>query len=173
MDVCLAACRQDGMAILYASAAMKDGKNGIDPQTATDLANERLVMDRLKAAFPQHGLIGEETVAATGKMPEIPKGPTWIVDPIDGTQNFCCSLPVAAVSIGLCVGGQPALGVIYDPYRDELFVGLASEGKAFVNGERLRSCQETGAPASLEAKAYDACAALHRKAWGAGGKAEM
>ena len=43
--------------------------------------------------------------------------PTWYVDPIDGTQNFCTGLPVAAVSIGLAVDGHPVLGVIYDPYR--------------------------------------------------------
>ena len=103
-----------------AGANMKDGTNGIDPQTATDLSNERLVMDRLKAEFPDHGLIGEETAAAEGKVPEIEARPTWIVDPIDGTQNFCAGIPLAVVSIGLCVEGKPTLGVIYDPYRGAL-----------------------------------------------------
>ena len=70
---------------------------------------------------------------------------TWIVDPIDGTQNFCSNLPLSCVSIGLAVGGKSELGVVYDPYRDELFVGVASEGKAFVSGERLHHCDETGA----------------------------
>ena len=100
-----------------AEASMKDGQDGIDPQTAVDLSNERLVMDTLKVQFPNHGLIGEETAAAAGKVPEIESRPTWIVDPIDGTQNFCSGLPIAAVSIGLCINGKPALGVVYDPYR--------------------------------------------------------
>jgi fructose-1,6-bisphosphatase/inositol monophosphatase family enzyme len=126
----------------------------IDPQTVVDVENERLVMDTLAERFPSHDVIGEETTAFLGRMPEIdPARPTWIVDPIDGTQNFCSGIPLSCVSIGLAVRGKPELGIVYDPHRDELFVGIASEGKAFVNGERLRSCEETGAPASLEAKA--------------------
>ena len=112
-------CGEAMLATAGASATLKDGLKGIDPQTATDLANERLVLDTLRAAFPDHGLIGEETVAAAGKMPAIESRPTWIVDPIDGTQNFCNGMPIAAVSIGLCIDGKPALGVIYDPYRGE------------------------------------------------------
>lgn len=91
---------------------LKDGDDGIDPQTATDLSNERLVMDTLRATFPEHAVIGEETVAAMGTMPSIDARPTWIVDPIDGTQNFCHGLPVSCVSIGYCINGLPELGVI-------------------------------------------------------------
>jgi len=120
-------------------ATLKDGKKGIDPQTSTDLSNEALVVDALKAAFPKHAIIGEESAAASGKIPKIdPRTPTWVIDPIDGTQNFCHSLPLAAVSIGLCIDGRPALGVIYDPYRDELFVGITGEG-AYCNGRRLQA----------------------------------
>lgn len=115
-------CGEAMLATAGASAKLKDGQGGIDPQTKTDLTNERLVMDTLAATFPDHDLIGEETAAAAGKVPAVdPSRPTWIVDPIDGTQNFCHSLPVAAVSIGLCVDGKPAMGVIYDPYRGLLF----------------------------------------------------
>ena len=159
-------CGEAMLATAGASAKLKDGQGGIDPQTKTDLTNERLVMDTLAATFPDHDLIGEETAAAAGKVPAVdPSRPTWIVDPIDGTQNFCHSLPVAAVSIGLCVDGKPAMGVIYDPYRgllfyprfifrtrislcliplvllcvpDELYVGVASEG-AYLNGARIQS----------------------------------
>ena len=120
------------------TAVLKDGKHGIDPQTATDLANEQLIMRTLSTEFPAHAIIGEETSAAAGgQVPPIdPAVPTWIIDPIDGTQNFVSGLPLAVVSIGLCCNGVPTLGVIYDPYRDELFVGIASEG-AFVNGVPL------------------------------------
>jgi len=149
MDVAVRLAVQCGEAMLSAAAAddapapspmLKDGKHGIDPQTATDLANERLVIDTLKATFPKHAVIGEEACAAAGgKVPRVnPSCPTWIVDPIDGTQNFCTSLPLSVVSIGLCLNGVPALGVIYDPYRDELFVGVAAEG-AYMNGTRIRA----------------------------------
>ena len=123
MAVAVELAVQCGEAMLLTTGApptLKDGKHGIDPQTATDLANEKLVMDTISARFPEHVLIGEETVAAEGgKVPALDARPTWIVDPIDGTQNFCAGLPVAAVSIGLCVEGRPSLGVIYDPYRGE------------------------------------------------------
>lgn len=126
----------------------------IDPQTEVDIENERLVMDTLAETFPDAVVIGEETTAFLGRMPDIdPLKKTWIVDPIDGTQNFCSNVPLSCVSIGLAVGGKSELGVVYDPYRDELFVGVASEGKAFVNGERLHHCDETGAPSSLHDKA--------------------
>ena len=136
-------------------------QGSIDPQTATDLANERLVMETLSKRFPSHGLIGEETTAALGKMPEIdPSTPTWIVDPIDGTQNFCHTMPESAVSIGLCVAGKPELGVIFDPYRDELYVGIASERAAYLNGARLPTANSTlaGADASASAAAVSAVA---------------
>ena len=118
---------------------LKDGTAGIDPQTETDVANERLIMEKIAACFPAHAVIGEEaTAAAGGTVPPIdPETPTWVVDPIDGTQNFCHGLPESSVSIGLCLAGTPALGVIYDPYRDELYVGIAAEGLACVNGVRL------------------------------------
>lgn len=148
MEVAVRLAVQCGEAMLEAIAAvdsqsglnLKDGKHGIDPQTATDLANERLVIDTLKLIFPTHAVIGEESCAAAGgKVPIVdPSVPTWIVDPIDGTQNFCTSLPLSVVSIGLCLNGAPALGVIYDPFRDELFVGVAAEG-AYLNGVRMRA----------------------------------
>ena len=134
-------CGEAMLATAGAKATLKDGVDGIDPQTATDCANEQLIMSTLAAKFPSHSLIGEETAAALGRIPEVGPEPTWIVDPIDGTQNFCHSIPESCVSIGLCINGIPALGVIYDPYRDELFVGLAAEG-AYLNGQRLARLEE-------------------------------
>ena len=143
METAVSLAVRCGEAMLSVSAprgaTLKDGTDGgIDPQTATDVANEQLVMGTLQKEFPSHAVIGEETSAAAGKIPAIDAGtPTWIIDPIDGTQNFCHALPESAVSIGLCVHGTPALGVIYDPFRDELYVGIASEAAAYLNGSPL------------------------------------
>jgi len=125
---------------------------GIDPQTATDVENERLVSEGLQKAFPDHGIIGEETAAAAGTLPteeEIAARPTWIIDPIDGTQNFCHGLPESVVSIGLAINGLPELGVVYDPYRDEMYVAVAAEG-AFLNGRKLPRVDGERAPLSLD-----------------------
>lgn len=76
-------------------------------------------------------LIGEESAAAAGAIPALDAAmPTWVVDPIDGTQNFVHGLPLSCVSIGLCVGGRPTLGVVYDPHREELFIGVAEQAAA-------------------------------------------
>ena len=129
---------------LDTSPSLKDGEEGIDPVTATDIANENLVTTGLSSTFPQHAVIGEEAAAAAGRVPPIDQRvPTWVVDPIDGTSNFVHGLPLSCVSIGLCVGGKPALGVVYDPWRDELYVGVAAERKAFCNGEPIRPSART------------------------------
>lgn len=108
----------------------------IDPVTATDQANERLVTEGLKARFPSHEVIGEEAAAAAGRTPPLTAAPTWIVDPIDGTTNFVYGMKLSVVSIGLCVGGVPTVGVIYDPYADELFAAVRGQG-AYLNGRPI------------------------------------
>lgn len=96
-----------------------------------------LIANRLRASFPGHSVIGEEASAHDGRIPALGDEPTWIVDPVDGTQNLVHGLPISAVSIGLCRGGVPVLGVVYDPHRDELFVAAAGRG-AFLNGRPIR-----------------------------------
>ena len=144
---------QCGAAMLATAGAQVSWKDdgGIDPVTATDQANEDLVTRSLARAFPAHRVIGEEAVAAGGSVPLITPtdGPTWYVDPIDGTQNFVHAMPLSCVSIGLAVGGVPVLGVIYHPQQDELFVGLTAAAAtpplgpeahgSYLNGRRLRA----------------------------------
>jgi len=122
------------------SATLKDGDDGgIDPVTQTDVANEQLVTAVLRERYPSHAVVGEESSSVEGRIPEIDPGtPTWVVDPVDGTQNFVHALPLSCVSIGLCINGMPTLGVVYDPYRDELFVGVVGEA-AYLNGERIHA----------------------------------
>ncbi|CAL1142494.1 unnamed protein product, partial [Cladocopium goreaui] len=116
--------------------------SSIDPVTATDKENEQRVIAGLRAAFPTHEIIGEESAAARAQQQLPPAtltvedAPTWIVDPIDGTTNFVYGIKLSCVSLGFCVGRQPVLGVVYDPYADELFVAAKGEG-AYLNGARL------------------------------------
>lgn len=130
-----------GRAILSSATSIQHvdwkDKSGIDPCTATDRDNERRVFDGLRSAFPHHTVLGEEMCSATGKIPALENGrPTWIVDPIDGTQNFIHSLPCSVVSLGLTIDGRSVLGIVYDPHRDELYVAARQCG-AFLNGRRL------------------------------------
>lgn len=138
------ACRlalQCGRAILETTTRETHWKNSIDPCTATDRNNERLVMDGIAKAFPDDLVVGEEACSETGVIPAL-RARTWIVDPVDGTQNFVHNLPCSVVSIALVVQGRPELGVVYDPHRDELYVAGRGRG-SFLDGRRLHVSNAT------------------------------
>jgi myo-inositol-1(or 4)-monophosphatase len=104
-----------------------------DVVTAADMESEALLQDRLHAAFPEDGVVGEEgTNTARGKRR------VWYVDPLDGTLNFSRGVPVWSVSIALFDGDQLLLGVVHDPIRSETFSGASGAG-AFLNGTPIQS----------------------------------
>lgn len=105
-----------------------------DVVTAVDLEAQSLIVERLLSHFPGHGFWAEEGDAAgRGTVSEY----TWIIDPIDGTNNFSRRHPTFCVSIALAHGADVVLGVVYEPLRDFLFHGQRGMG-AFVNDRRLR-----------------------------------
>jgi myo-inositol-1(or 4)-monophosphatase len=102
-----------------------------DLVTEADREAEAIVLERLRAAFPTDGLIGEESGEVVA-----PAGPCWYVDPLDGTTNFAHRLPHFSVSIGLhdvregTAQGveQGLLGVVHDPTRGETFFACRGQG---------------------------------------------
>lgn len=99
----------------------------------TDLDNdlEKLIRERLGAAFPDDRLTGEEYAPGGGDGPR-----RWSIDPIDGTGNLVHGLPLWAISIGLVEAGVPVLGVIAIPPLGELYWAVKGQG-AYRDGERL------------------------------------
>ncbi|KAK5634538.1 hypothetical protein RRF57_010252 [Xylaria bambusicola] len=97
----------------------------VDIVTETDKAVETLVSSRLTAAYPTFAFVGEETYKPGVQITE---RPTFIVDPIDGTTNFVHGFPSACISLGLAVGRTPAIGVVYNPWRDELYTAIRGKG---------------------------------------------
>jgi myo-inositol-1(or 4)-monophosphatase len=95
-----------------------------------------MVSNRLLSAYPTFKFIGEETYYPGQKLTE---EPTFIVDPIDGTTNFVHTYPAFCISLGLAVNKSAAVGVIYNPFLDELYTGIKGKG-SFVtrNGTKLR-----------------------------------
>lgn len=100
--------------------------------TETDEEVERHIRAQLQAAFPAHRIVGEEQGAGTGSE----SAPTWYLDPVDGTANFVHGLPWFSFSLGLVVDGEPVLGVIADPMRNEVVSALRNEG-LFLNERRI------------------------------------
>ncbi|HQE94116.1 MAG TPA: inositol monophosphatase family protein [Anaerolineae bacterium] len=107
-------------------------KGAVNPVTDTDTAAEALILARLRTAFPDHAILGEETGGSPWNVP----GPLWLVDPLDGTNNFAHGFPHFCVSLGMMVGGEPQIGVVYDPLRDELFAARRGAG-ATLNGHPI------------------------------------
>lgn len=111
-----------------------DFKGTVDLVTDADRASEALISARLRAAYPEHGLFGEEGARASASAGDSPY--CWIFDPLDGTTNYAHGYPHFAVSIALECDGDAILGVVYDPMRDELFAADKGNG-ATVNGETI------------------------------------
>ena len=106
-------------------------RSAIDLVTEVDRAAESLIYARLHRAFPRVGFLGEEQGRRGDDAAD-----RWIVDPLDGTNNFVHGLPLFGVSIGLEQRGALVVGVIYDPMRRELFVSMKGRG-AFLNRRRI------------------------------------
>ena len=100
--------------------------------TDTDRASERVIMARLRRAFPRHGILSEET-AHVNPAADL----QWYVDPLDGTTNFAHGFPMFCVSIALAQGNRPLVGVVYQPMLDHLFCAVRGRG-ATLNGRRIR-----------------------------------
>jgi len=99
-----------------------------DVVTEVDTLSEQLIISAIHDAFPRDSILAEES----GRTDVVVGSPTdervWIIDPLDGTVNYANGIPVFCVSVGLAVGGRPAIGVVYDPTRDEMFTGQAGMG---------------------------------------------
>lgn len=133
LDVAIDAAREAGAAIrgFYKDAHIIKDKGEDNPLTDADLASDAILADRLRTAFPDHGWLSEESVDEPSRLG---KSAVWIVDPLDGTKEFTLGIPEFVVSIGLVVDGQPVLGVLYNPIKNELFAGEVGQGASF-NGD--------------------------------------
>jgi myo-inositol-1(or 4)-monophosphatase len=95
-----------------------------------------LIREVVMRAFPEHGFIGDADGADAGVLLTDAR-PYWVVDPLGGAANYLRGYPQYAVSIALVEVGEPLLGVIYDPIRNEFFGAIRGRG-AVLNGQQIR-----------------------------------
>jgi myo-inositol-1(or 4)-monophosphatase len=129
------------------SISHKEGINNL--VTEADFASDKAIMAVIKSAFPDHGIVSEESVEKVSSSDY-----KWIIDPIDGTVNFANGIPICCVSIGLEYKGEMLMGTVYNPNIGEFF--FAEKGKgATLNGKEISvsskthlvtSCLVTGFP---------------------------
>mmetsp|Transcript_7601 Transcript_7601/g.19882 ORF Transcript_7601/g.19882 Transcript_7601/m.19882 type:complete len:335 (-) Transcript_7601:60-1064(-) len=141
----VAAARAAGAAMLAGSSSAEIIATKLNPKdllTQVDCQCQEIIRGIVVGSFPGHAFLGEEDIApgpeaaAAAVAERVGEEWLWIVDPIDGTINFALGMPLSAVSIGVTRRGELAVGVIFDPHRDELFTATLKSG-AFLNGRPI------------------------------------
>jgi len=140
-DVLTKALRQAGQEILkYDPSTVETSikQNEGDLVTAADLASEKIIVETITSHFPGDVVISEETAEGHTALKEenLPKLTAWVVDPIDGTNNFKHGMAYSGISIGYIESGKPILGGILDPYRGVIYLAKENQG-ATCNGKSI------------------------------------
>jgi 3'(2'), 5'-bisphosphate nucleotidase len=138
LDVAVRLAQQAGEAILsaYRPGVAVDYKADDEPVTAADRSADALISEGLRAAFPDDGLLTEESDDDGSRLE---KARVWIVDPLDGTTEFIAGTGDFVVQIALTAGGQPLLGVIYQPTTAALYYAVQGQGSHHVwDGQATR-----------------------------------
>lgn len=130
------AARKAGEYLLSRPAFSVTHKAANDYVTESDAKCEELIREMLLAEFPGDGFLGEEEGESSGKSGR------WIVDPIDGTTNYICDIPLYTISIAYESEGELALGCVYCPRLDEMYTAIKGRG-AFRNGEPIHVSEKT------------------------------
>lgn len=112
-----------------------DYKSKRDVVTNADYASERLVIDAIKARYPDDAILAEESGEHAGVLRDdgSHNGRTWVIDPLDGTVNYANGIPYYCVSVALVVDDTPSVAVVYDPARGDCYTATA-DGPASLDG---------------------------------------
>ncbi|HLM55545.1 MAG TPA: 3'(2'),5'-bisphosphate nucleotidase CysQ, partial [Pyrinomonadaceae bacterium] len=153
LKVALELARRAGAAALayYGGPLRVEHKEELnEPVTQADRAVNELIVRGLSEAFPEDGILAEESVDTSRRLG---RERVWMVDPLDGTKGFIAGTGDFAVQIGLAVGGRSRLGVLYAPAVDVLYWAASGQGAwverplpqadAEVKRERLKTTDET------------------------------
>ena len=106
-------------------------KEDSTPLTIADTTINRMVIERIAEAFPDHSVLGEEESAMRDGAKY-----TWVCDPVDGTMPYSHGLPISTFSLALCDDGKPVVGVVYDPFMMRMF-SATNGGGAYCNDEKM------------------------------------
>jgi myo-inositol-1(or 4)-monophosphatase len=125
LEVANTAAKKAGEVLLAHFGSVKQVKRKSQGNLVTDvdILSEKLILDFLNKEYPDFSILSEESNASTPIT-----GYTWVVDPLDGTNNYTFGIPFFCVNIALVRDGAILLGVTYDPIRKELFEARVGEG---------------------------------------------
>jgi myo-inositol-1(or 4)-monophosphatase len=118
-------------------------KGVIDLVTEVDHASEEFLLAEINRQFQGHSFLAEESGASESQTEHL-----WIIDPLDGTVNYAHGVPFFCVSIAYSYRGRVVLGAVFDPMRNEMFVGERGKG-AWLNGRPLMASNASELQKSL------------------------
>ena len=113
------------------SVEVKQKSNFADFVTDRDLAVQKFLINEFKKLLPDAGFLGEED-----KVADLNKEYVFVIDPIDGTANFVVGYNASGISVALAKNGEVFIGVVYNPYLDEMFAAEKGMG-AYLNGNPI------------------------------------
>lgn len=114
------------------SSQVKPGEPSYNRVSVADVESEHAIVEVIRREFPNHAILGEEAHSA-----DVTAEHLWIIDPIDGTNNFLHGIPQFGVSVAYYRAGQPVCGVILNPAHGDSFVTSRGSG-SFHNGRRVQ-----------------------------------
>lgn len=129
-----------------------DYKGGHELVTQADLKADDLICSAIKATYPEHEILSEESSPEVGAIWERVEH-VWIVDPIDGTVNYAHGLNQSAISIACCINGEVAVGVVFNPFTEEMFHACQGQG-AFRNDKPINVATENELSRSIIATGF-------------------
>lgn len=140
-DFAVDLARRAGAVLMHHAAGDKhvELKGSRDLVTVADKESEALIVERIRATYPDHGILAEESGEMGSPEPGNSRagGFRWIIDPLDGTTNYAHQYPMFSVSVALEIDGVISTGAVYDPVRDEMFRAARGAG-AFLNDRPIR-----------------------------------
>ncbi len=155
LDVASAAALAAGVILLEnwgkLESVEEKGRAG-DLVTRADKESEIEILRIIKRHYPEHGILAEESGSSGSQDNKY----LWAIDPLDGTTNYAHGYPIACVSIGLSIEGIPSVGVIYNPFRNELFRGAKGLGASLNHRPiKVSATRELGKSLLVSGFAYD------------------
>ncbi|MBO2675778.1 inositol-1-monophosphatase [Shewanella algae] len=164
LTIAVRAARAAGQTIMRAYTELDrievDAKGVNDFVTSVDKEAEAAIIYQIRKSYPDHSIVGEENGENRGTNQDY----LWIVDPLDGTNNFVNGVPHFAVSIAMQYKGKTEVAVVYDPVRDELFSAVRGKG-AKLNDFRIRVNNVSDLSGSLVATGFPFKARQHTETY--------
>lgn len=117
-----------------AGIVLKEGRENF--LTQADLTSQKIIIDSIHQLFPHEDILSEETESGFTQEQLLASDHLWVIDPIDGTNNFKNERGFSSISVGYVEKGEPKVGVVYNFYSDELYSAQKEKG-AFLNGKTI------------------------------------